>query len=325
MNTANIIQLENERLTVEIARPGTLYRGRRFDWSSIITQVTLDRKHTFCAVEDAADPKGGIGLSCEFGLKKAVAYLEAGTGDGFLKPGVGILTRKGQEPYSCFVDYEAALFDVGITLSPDSVTFVSEPRDCNGYAMRLTRRITVDQNQLRMSVLVENTGRMPIITDEYCHNFIAINGQGPGPALTLRTGFPFAATGLSHMLALKRNKSTWDRSPQCPFYVPDRHVDCPAGTYWILKHEPSGIGMAEGGSFALAHFALWGSGHVVSPEAFIAVHVRPGESQRWHRDYTFFKPGDPEPTLNVQEAPQCEPQTFSISLPLSASPGVPAK
>jgi len=325
MNTGNLIQLKTERLTVEIARPGTLYRSGRFDWSSIITQVTLDRRHTFCAVEDANDPKGGIGLCCEFGMKKAVAYLEAATGEGFLKPGIGILTRNGAEPYSCFVDYAVAPFDVGITLSPDSVTFVAEPQDCRGYAMRLTRRIFVDKNNMRMTVLLENTGRKPIVTDEYCHNFIAINGQGPGSAMTLRTAFPFAVTASSHMLALQQNKATWDRSPHSPFYVPERNVDCPAGTYWVLKHEPSGIGMAEGGSFAVDRFALWGSGHVVSPEAFIAINVPPGESQSWHRDYTFFTAGDAEPTLNFQETPPGESQAFSVSVPVSASRAVPAK
>ena len=41
------ILLCSDRLAVAIARPGTIYRGTRFDWTGFITQVTLEEKHIF--------------------------------------------------------------------------------------------------------------------------------------------------------------------------------------------------------------------------------------------------------------------------------------
>ena len=49
--TADPIRLHSDRLTVEIASPGTLYQGTRFDWTAFITQVTLDNQHTLCVPE----------------------------------------------------------------------------------------------------------------------------------------------------------------------------------------------------------------------------------------------------------------------------------
>lgn len=315
------IRLHSERLSVDIARPGAGYQGARFDWSSFITQVTLDGTHTFCAAEGTSGSDKGVkgaGLCCEFGPQTAVAFSQAAPGERFLKPGVGLLTRPDAAPYRFFASYDVEPFDIDTETKTNAVVFTIQPRLCIGYAMRLVRRIEVQANQLRMTVHLENTGKHPIATEEYCHNFISINGHGPGPELSLTTGFSFAHNEARRIVQIKQNTATWDHRPQQPFFLPGGQIQRSPGTYWMLKHEPSGVGMAESGSFAMNRFALWGSGHVVSPEVFAAIHVRPGESQSWHREFAFFKPGDSEPCVNVESSP-CEPQVVSVSLPHSGS------
>ena len=61
MLTEAYIGLKSDRLLVEIAKPGTVYAGSRFDWTGFITQVYLDGKHTFCAYEDVVPGRAVCG------------------------------------------------------------------------------------------------------------------------------------------------------------------------------------------------------------------------------------------------------------------------
>ena len=216
----SLIRLGSRRLAVDIARPGTGYRGPRFDWSSFVTQVTLDDTHTFCGTEGTTESHGGAGLCCEFGQAAAVAFSQASPGERFLKPGVGLLTRPDAVPYRFFASYAVEPFEICTETDADSLTFTIQSRLCNGYALRLVRRFTVNANRLRMSVMLHNTGTQPIITEEYCHNFIAINGKGPGPGLSLSTGFDFSHKDAKQILHFHRNIANWQCSPQHPFSSP---------------------------------------------------------------------------------------------------------
>ncbi len=317
------IRLRTPRLAVDIARPGSRYIGPRFDWSSFVTQVTLDDTHTFCGSEGTSEADGGAGLCCEFAPNTAVAFAQAAPGERFVKPGVGLLTRPDAAPYKFFGAYAVEPFDISTETTPNSVAFTIEPRMCSGYAMRLVRTLTVGDNRLRMSVLLHNTGTQPIATEEFCHNFLAINGQGPGPGLSLTMGFDFAHKDARHVVDIQQNSAHWKNRPQRAFYLPGSHIQRSPGTYWMLKHEPSGAGMAESGTLPVSRFTLWGSSDVVSPEVFVAVHVQPGDTQCWHRDFTFFKPGDTEPIVTLDQPRPRNQQTSSAALPHSGSRQTP--
>jgi len=291
--------IKNKRLEVEIHRPGSVYRNSRFDWSSFVTQVTLDGVHTFCGAENASGKDGGLGLCCEFGHAAALGYDEAVPGELFVKPGVGALTRPDWNPYNFLSPYSVNPFDVTENVSADEVSFSFAPRPCNGYALGLTRRLSIALNHLDMHVTLHNCGDKAVVTDEYCHNFIRIDGHNTGPELVLTTAFDFVHPNVNGILNTQGNVTRCTRVPRAPFYAPSPSTPNLPGVYWVLKHEPSGVGLAESGSFGLSRFALWGHAHVVSPEAFNAVILEPGQSQRWHRRFTFFKPGDIEPRVSA--------------------------
>src|SRR5688572_25534831 len=91
--TSDRLHLISDRLRVDIATPGSsTYAGSRFDWTGLITQVTLDGRHTFCG-QEATDGTGtgGIGLCNEFGIFEPVGYDDARVGDQFPKLGIGLL------------------------------------------------------------------------------------------------------------------------------------------------------------------------------------------------------------------------------------------
>ncbi|MED4956339.1 hypothetical protein P9747_16655, partial [Paenibacillus macerans] len=83
---------------------------------------------------------------------------------------------------------------------------------------------------------------------------------------------------------------TWERQPEkdCYFRLPG--VDGAEQPWlWELVHRPSGLGVRERSKLRVAAAAVWGKGHVVSPEMFVEVKLAPGERQSWTRVYEFFK------------------------------------
>jgi len=80
----------------------------------------------------------------------------------------------------------------------------------------------------------------------------------------------------------------WNDIPSQAFYARVEEVEQPKGAAWELVHQPSGVGVREWSDFQVSAIALWGLGHVVSPEVFIQIAVQPGETQCWSRRYEFF-------------------------------------
>ena len=290
-------RIENDRLEVEIAEIGD-YRGSRFDWTGFITQVRLkDGGHTFCVPESriAGQGTGGSGLSNEFGLFKAIGYEDAAVGEGFPKLGIGILTRTDEEDYNFFKAYPIEPFEVDIKQDVDRIRYRVLPKDCRGYAAELEKTISLQDQVLTIDYRLTNTGAKPIETHEYIHNFIGIDDYPIGPDYTLR--LPKDALGLepaseytNSLLRVNGSQISWNDDSVREFYfkLPNM-TDAGYPWYWEVKHVPSGVGVRESGSFAPLLMAVWGKGHVVSPEAFIDIRVKPGDSLDWTRKYEFFK------------------------------------
>jgi hypothetical protein len=296
------IVLQSDRLTVEIAQPGTAYSGTRFDWTAFMTQVTLDGIHTFCVPESLQPGQGtgGVGLCNEFGIEEVIGYNEAQPGEPFPKLGIGLLARPDEKPYNFFRPHEIVVpFPIHVAVTATQATFTVDPVECRGYAVRLTKTITVEGVELTIAYALENVGEKPIVTTEYVHNFMGIDGHAIGPDYRLRMpytiGFaasqgPFAERMAQMMTILDvqggdiRCKAT----PQHPFYCRPLGFSRTDAAQWELLHEPTGVGLREHDDFTPTRVAVWGTTHVISAEVFVPVNVQPGETQRWTRRYEFF-------------------------------------
>jgi hypothetical protein len=301
------IVLQSDHLTIEIAQPGSVYSGTRFDWTAFITQVTLDGTHTFCVPESLTPGQGcgGVGLCNEFGIEEPIGYDDAQPGDPFPKLGIGLLARPDDAPYNFFRPYEiVAPFPIHVMTDPAQAIFTVEPVDCRGYAVRLTKTVTVEGAGLTVAYDLENVGEKPVFTTEYIHNFMSIDGHAIGPDYRLRMPYtiefatpegPFAERMalLMAVLDVRGNDIRWRATPEADFYCRPlgfAATDAAAAdvAQWELIHEPSGVGMREYDDFAPARVAVWGTTHVVSAETFVLVNVKPGETQCWTRHYEFF-------------------------------------
>ena len=81
----------------------------------------------------------------------------------------------------------------------DRVEFTHRLQDAAGYAYiyRKVVRLTKDKPQLVLEHSLKNTGKRPIDTAVYDHNFFVIDGTPTGPEFTVK--FPFELQGVGAM------------------------------------------------------------------------------------------------------------------------------
>ncbi|WP_068786681.1 hypothetical protein [Paenibacillus phocaensis] len=288
-------QLRNDRLTLEIAELGEAYQGTRFDGAGFITSVVLDGKHQFCVPESLSPGAGtgGIGICSEFGIKEALGYEATRVGELFPKLGVGLLTRPDAAEYRFYRDYACERFKTQVEQKDaQRLSFTTLPQECRGYAARVHKDIEISGNTLSVTYTVENTGSRVLATDEYSHNFLGLDGYAVGHEYVLK--LPFAPHIWSddpstlEGLVFEGDRVTWERRPEKDFYFRmDRFDGREVPWLWELQHQPSGLSVRERSKLPLSSAAVWGHGHVISPEMFVAVHVVPGDQQSWTRIYEF--------------------------------------
>lgn len=289
MHMANI-KLTSSRLKVVIRRPGTFYKGSRFDWTGFVTDVTLDDVHTFCVSESLipGGGSGGRGLCNEFGIHEPIGYDEAEVGGGFPKLGTGIITKTSYEPYNFYKPAPVKPFPCEVESSSKEAVFTTKPVMCNGYACLLVKKLAVEDNRLSVQYSLKNTGSKPIATSEYVHNFVSIDHKDIGPDYRLSFSFPLEGGDAPKIFQVKGNSIGWKRTATDEFYWAPRGYDKAEETYWELVDVKSGTGIRETDSFAPLRIGIWGKTHVVSPEVFIAINLQPEEEMSWTRVYTFF-------------------------------------
>jgi hypothetical protein len=321
------IILNSNRLQVEIAYPGSVYNWTRFDWTGFVTQVTLDGAHTFCVPESYIPGNGstkGVGLCNEFGIEIAVGYADAKVGEAFPKIGVGLLKKYDESVYSFANPYEIVqLYPIHVNAGSDQVQFNVDPVDCRGYAARLIKTFKVHDNVLEIHYQLENTGTKPIVTHEYCHNFVGIDKQNISPEYHLHFPYPIelekvtqglrtllpkrlmnllpgfildwlavrAAKKRMSIMKIKGGEVDFTGEPKNAFYMRIFGYHKTEKAQWELTHRTSGVAMREIDDFAPSRAAVWGFTHVVSSEIFTSINLAPGETQNWVRRFEFDKVG----------------------------------
>ena len=284
------LEIKSERLRVVFQSPGTFYKGPRFDWTGFITDVVLDGKHTFCTDESlvAGQGTGGRGLCNEFGIHEPVGYDEAKTGEWFPKIGIGLLKKTADKPYSFWDPCEITPFEVRVSSGSDTAKFVSEPVLCNGYAVRLTKTFSVEGNRLIIKYHLENMGEKVIDTTEYVHNFVSIDGKGIGKHSELSFSFVPAGENMPDIFMVNGNTIGFRDIPGKEFYWRTDNPGAQPPSWWMLKDRDTGAGIKETVDFPLLRVAIWGKAHVISPEFFIHIYLKPKETKEWSRVYEFI-------------------------------------
>ncbi|MHC1707321.1 MAG: hypothetical protein AB9842_07335 [Bacteroidales bacterium] len=288
--------LKNSKLEIHIDLPLSNYHFSRFDWTGKITHVRY-KDILISGVENIGnkdDNKSGKGFYNEFGIHRAIGYDSIPEGEWFHKIGIGLLKKEGGD-YSFSRSYEIqpALFTV--QKMPDKIIIRCESKLVDGYSYTLEKEIALSDSGFRIKYLLKNTGIKTISTDEYNHNFIAIDKDPIGDDYILKFPFhlkaelPEGMVNPEGKVKIGLKDITFTGTPRKQFYFGNLSGSEDVAAGWELVNTKSKIGIRETGSFITNKVKLWGWEHVISPELFFEIHVKPGEEIEWSRTYTIFE------------------------------------
>ena len=295
--------LKNERLRVEIAEPGEAPNHRtRFDRAAYISDVLLDGEMRFTASEprNLVHPtSGGMGFCREL---RCDVSADAKVGAYYPKFGVGLIRREDEPKYSFYKEYTDVIpFDVSVEHDSTTAYFLTASMPCLGYALESRRKVTLQDTTLTVETELHNTGDKAISMEEFCHNFISIDGMAVGSDYHLE--IPSAPDLGQSRLNNRRGFSGVLRGEGrgvtfCEFTAIDTdyaidcnrlHKDIPFT--WKLSHQGAKAYVLGADSFVPGKIAIWGVDHMLCPEIVHCFTLEPGERIAFSRALTFGREG----------------------------------
>lgn len=287
-----MIRLNSNRLQIEIAEPGEAPDDTdRFDRSGYITEIVLDKRHRFCASEpnNLVHPcSGGRGLCNEF-----VTDLcdQTKIGEYFPKFGIGLFVKPDDKPYCFHRKYDKREFPIRFEKNDHSVCFITDPIDCQGYALKNTKMLEVNENVLTMTVMVENTGDKALELNEYCHNFISIDGMALGPGYKIMMP---DITDRGHDIicgTIKGDGNGYTFSGFNPkaaeIEIDPNDIKSETRFQWSLANTDAGAIVNVTDYFKPSSLSIWSIDHIISVESFNTVLIQPGQKEQWKRSWSF--------------------------------------
>lgn len=283
--------LENDRLQVTVAAPGTQYVGTRFDWTGNVKQITLDGTHDFLTQEQpVGSPKpGGFGLHNEFRIMGAGGFAETPVGGNSVKIGVGLLHKQQEGDFDFRAQYPVTPFSIAVEADKTAASYHIANMESGPLSLAYTKTLCLEGNHLLITYLLENKG-MPIRFVEFSHNFLLLGGQPIGPGYSL---------AMHPIPVLEPAPEQFDQTEDALCFVQDIHDfylhygtyektgQVPASNWWALACKTNGLAMRCDMDFAAASFTLYGRADVICPEVHIEHTLGSGESLQWCRDYSF--------------------------------------
>ena len=292
--------LKSDDLTLTVYLPDATdgyYRGTRFDWSGVFSvQFGTHKLFGPWRKPDPLAHDAVVGPCEEFGTTAALGYDDAKPGETFLKIGVGALgTPEKEEKYSQFKTYKFARPpEWKVTAGEAKVTF-EQTAAAGGYGYKYTKIVAVQNAEVRVQHVLENTGKKGISTDHYNHNFFNVDGDPVGENYTLEFAFEpkaeVARERWKEVVKLDGKKLVFtDSLAKGTIYgelggfgkeVKDNRLS--------LKHAKSGVAVRVTGDRPLSACRVWAIGSAFCPEPFMQFDVEPGKRAVWSWTYEFTK------------------------------------
>lgn len=288
--------LKNNNLEIEIDYPNENYNFSRFDWTGKITKVKFQDLpvSTFETTNCENEHIYGKGFYNEFGIDTALGFEDTDVGGWFHKIGVGLL-RKDDNEYQFSKKYDIKPAKFEITNDSNKTIMLCNSESVNGYSYFLKKEIEIHENSFSIKYFLKNTGQKDIITDEYTHNFIALNNDMIGTNYILK--FPFdlktkffnETVNTEQKVNICKNEFSFNDSPNDPFFFSNLSGNENVDSKWELLNIQNNIGISEIGDFKTNKINLWGWKHVISPELFFNIFLKRNQSTEWTRTYNVYK------------------------------------
>lgn len=274
------------------------YRGTRFDWSGVIASLHAAGHDYFGVWFPAYDPKlhDAITGPVEEFLTgdSALGYDAAKPGGTFVRIGIGVLRKPDEKEFHRFGYYE--IVDPGrwqVKTHPGSVEFthtLADPATGYGYVYKKTIRLPDGKAAMRIEHSLRNTGRQPIATSVYNHNFFRLDGQPTGPGFRVRFPFDVKADADWKGIAETSGRDIVYRQP-----VPEKQSIFgiltgygPSPSDYDIRVENQTAGVRFRGDRPISKIVYWSIPTTLCPEVYIDLMIPPGQETHWSIDYDFY-------------------------------------
>ncbi len=311
-------EISNGEIRLKIYLPDAksgFYRASRFDWSGMIYSLVYKgheyygpwfqrvdpsvRDFTYDGADIVAGPcTAAVGPAEEFvtDTNQPLGYEEAKPGGTFIKIGVGALRKSDDSAYNRFHLYE--IVDPGkwsVRTTADAIEFTqefSDPSSGYGYVYRKTIRLAKG-SAMQIEHSLRNTGRKPIETNVYNHNFLRIDGEAPGPDYTITTPFQIKSSRPPNkdLAEIRGNRIVYlktltnqDRVTTAMQGFGDRASDYDVR----IDNKKADVGLRITADRPLQSEALWSIRAVLAVEPFIHIAAAPDQEFVWKMTYSYY-------------------------------------
>jgi hypothetical protein len=308
-------QISNGLITAKLYLPDAqrgFYRSTRFDWSGVISSLEYQGHRYYGPWFTKSDPpvrdfiykdsdiitgaqSTMMGPAEEF--SRPQGYTAAKPGGTFVKIGVGVLRKPDDTNYSGYANYE--IVDPGkwsVKKNPDSVEFVQEVNDQSsgyGYVYRKTVRLASGKPELTIEHSLQNTGRLPLQTNQYNHNFLVLDGAPTGADFAIVAPFEIRVDPPPDpKLAEIRGREilyrkTLEDQERVTFGIQGFGTD-PKDYDFRVENRKTGAGVRITSDRPIASASLWSIRSNISMEPFVDVSTEPGKTFTWKYVYTYY-------------------------------------
>ena len=298
MINCSVTEISNPIILAKIYLPDKekgYYRATRFDRSGIIFSLEY-KGHQFSGQWfDRYDPEIHDAICGPVDEFAPVGFDSANIGDEFLKIGVGTL-RKSSVDYERFALHK--LVNQGkweIIQENSRIIFRHALTSASGsYVYTKTLNLSNNKPVLTLDYSLENTGKQPLESNVFNHNFFVIDRQITGP--DTRIYFPFNPEGI------------W-RNPESPAVICNneiRFTSCLNRGETVFMENMQGFDPDENYRFRIENhaakagvhirgnrrpyrMAFWASYLSACPEAFIRLSINPHETFTWTNEYELYE------------------------------------
>jgi hypothetical protein len=291
--------LKNGTLTVEIMDPADPHRynsGVRYTPIAGVLRVVRDGKEFLYNPKERDALYATAGLFAEFDLRSTPpGFAEAKIGEGHLKIGVGVL-KKEAESYNFWPPHPVLkLPKTEVKWRESSAEFRQEcalgkSPDESSYAYDLRADLRLQDSSIVVDWSLKNTGRKPLETIHYTHNCVIFPGHncGPGYVITL----PYAPMCKGE----EAKKKLWKVEGGALTFLDkisglDIEINTPpddaSANEVTVSHEKDPRSVKFTVTLPSKWVALHCASFYVCPEQFVEIKLKPGETQKWTRTYTF--------------------------------------
>ncbi len=271
------------------------YRGSRFDWSGVISDLQYDGHTYYGQWFTKYDPRLHDAIMGPVEDFYPIGFNEAKPGESYLKIGIGMLIRPDTMQYSIVPPYEIKNPGTwNVKTKSNRVEFLHTLHDSSySYLYKKTVELIKGKPEMIISHTLKNTGAKIIETEVYDHNFFMLDNQPSGKGFVITFPFDLKASGGNPDLAeIKSNQIIFIKDlakNEHVYYTSLNGYGDSAKDYDItVENKNTGAAARITCDRPLSKLAFWSAHTTICPEPFIHIKVKPGESFSWKISYNYY-------------------------------------